>query len=271
MKHKQNLHTHSTYCDGVHTLREMVEFAIEKNFDSLGFSEHSYMHFAPERSISLDKVEDYKKEIRSLKEEYKERIKIFCGLEVEMYSETDLSGYDYLIGDSHFLCIAGEYIGFDRPPETVRHIIDTYFGGDGMKYALEYWRALATLPERGNFDIIGHFDLVAKHRDSITFFDEDDPRYKAAALEAMDAMSGKIPFFEVNVGVISRGYRKLPYPSLFLLKEFEKRGFGAVISSDCHNGEKLDIGFDLARELLSECGFKERYVLTEKGFEAVEI
>jgi histidinol-phosphatase (PHP family) len=140
-----------------------------------------------------------------------------------------------------------------------------------MNFALYYWRDLASLPEHGKFDIIGHIDIVTKHLEREKLFDTEDSRYKMAALEAIDALKGKIPFFEVNTGVIARGYRSTPYPSEFLLKELRAAGFGAVITSDCHNGEMLDAGFDMARELLKECGFKERYILTDNGFESTEI
>ena len=43
---KQNLHTHTIYCDGINTPEELVEAAIAKGFDSIGFSGHSYMSYA---------------------------------------------------------------------------------------------------------------------------------------------------------------------------------------------------------------------------------
>ena len=103
------------------------------------------------------------------------------------------------------------------------------------------------------------------------FFDEDSKEYKDAALSAVDALKGKIPFFEVNTGAIARGYRKTSYPAPFILKELKKQGFGAIISSDCHNSEFLDHRFDDAAELLRECGFTERYILTKKGFVPVSL
>ena len=36
-----NLHTHSTFSDGKNTPEEIVLSAIEKNFLSIGFSDHS--------------------------------------------------------------------------------------------------------------------------------------------------------------------------------------------------------------------------------------
>ena len=271
MKYLQNLHTHSTYCDGKDTPEEIILAAIAKGHFSVGFSGHSYMHFSKGISMSPERTEQYKKEIRALAEKYKDRIDVFCGIECEMYSEIDLSGYDYLIGSVHYFKLGETYVGFDRSQEAVREIIDTHFGGDGMKYAKEYYSTISRLPEYGNFDIIGHYDLVTKHSDNVKFFDEDSKEYKDAALSAIHALKGKIPFFEVNTGAIARGYRKTPYPAPFLVKEFKRLGFGAVISSDCHNSEFLDHRFDDAAELLKECGFTERYVLTKNGFEAVSL
>ena len=96
-------------------------------------------------------------------------------------------------------------------------------------------------------------------------------RSLSAALEAAHALAGKIPFFEVNTGAIARGYRTTPYPSLFLMKELKRLGFGAVISSDCHDRRYLDCAFDAAAESVRACGFTERYILTASGFTAVAL
>ena len=56
-----------------------------------------------------------------------------------------------------------------------------------------------------------------------------------------------------------------------IMKEFKDQGFGAMISSDCHKADFLDIYFDQALDMLEACGFKERYVLTKEGFKAVPL
>ena len=40
MTEKQNLHTHSSYCDGKDTPEELVLYAISAGFSSIGFSGH---------------------------------------------------------------------------------------------------------------------------------------------------------------------------------------------------------------------------------------
>ena len=72
----QNLHTHTTHCDGADTPEEMVIAALSKGFDSIGFSGHSYMKYS-EYLGDIDKTDEYKKEILELKERYKDCIKIY--------------------------------------------------------------------------------------------------------------------------------------------------------------------------------------------------
>lgn len=267
----QNLHTHTCYCDGADTPEEIIISAMDKGFESIGFSGHSFMIHSPMFVKLGDRTEEYKKEVVRLREKYKDQMKIYLGLEVEMLSNADLVGYDYLIGSVHYLKIGEEYVGFDRNEEAVEKVINTYFGGNGMKYAKAYYETLAQLPQYGNFDIIGHFDLVTKHSDNRMFFDISSKEYTNAAIEAAEALAGKIPLFELNTGAIARGYRKSPYPSITLIKELKRLGFGAVITSDCHNKAMLDCNFDEAAELLKECGYKEKHVLTDCGFTAVSL
>ena len=267
----QNLHTHTTYCDGVDTPEQMILSAMEKGFDSIGFSGHSYMFYSNYVQMTPEKTEKYKAEIAFLKEKYREKIDVFCGLEYDMYSAIDQSGYDYLIGSVHYLKIGNGYVGFDRSSDEVRRVINTYFDGNGMAYAQAYYQALAELPSYGKFDIVGHFDLICKHSDRVKFFDEDSSEYKNAVLEAADALRGRISFFEVNTGAIARGYRTAPYPTVFIIKELQRMGFGACITSDCHNAKHLDCGFNEATAILKACGFREKFILTERGFLGVPL
>jgi len=271
MKELQNLHTHTNYCDGIDTPEQVIKTAIVKGFTSIGFSGHSYMHYSPGHSMSIDGTEEYKKEILALKEKYKGKFDVFLGLEFDMYSEIDMSGYEYMIGSLHYLKMGNEYIGFDRGVQEVQSVIDNYFGGDGMAFSKEYFRQFAELPKYGNFDIIGHIDIHTKNIEKVKFFDVESKEYLDSVITCLDAFKGKIPFFEVNTGAISRGYRTTPYPTANILKELKRMGFGAIISSDCHDAKYLDMAFDDARGLLLSCGFKEQYILTNDAFKEISL
>ncbi|MBQ8358327.1 MAG: histidinol-phosphatase HisJ family protein [Oscillospiraceae bacterium] len=270
MKHKQNLHMHTTYADGKDKPEALVQEAIARGFDSIGFSEHSYMYFSdfPDQMTIAD-TENYKKEIRALKAKYKGVIDIFCGMELERYSEVPTDGLDYLIGSVHYLDFDGEILGFDDGlPETLAYV-ESHFGGDGLAFAKKYFQTVATLPQKAKIDILGHFDLETKNNEKGRFIDVSAKEYLDAGYEAIHAIKGEIPLFEVNTGAIARGYRTSPYPQMEFLKEFNRCGFGVVITSDCHNKNFIDCFYEEAEMLIAEAGFRSKWILTDDGFREI--
>lgn len=272
MNNKQNLHTHTTYADGKDTPEEIVLTAIEKGFDSVGFSEHTYMPFSSyPYQMRIEDMPRFRDEIHRLKEKYRDKIDIFCGLEYEMYSDVPTDGFDYMIGSVHYLNVDGNIVGFDTDLPKTLAFVDTHFNGDAMAFAKLYFETVAKLPQKAKFDIIGHFDLLTKNNETGKFLDTADKTYLSYGYEAIAALKGKIPFFEVNTGAISRGYRTSPYPQMQFLKAFERQGFGAVITSDCHDRNFLDCYYDASVLLLREAGFKTRFILTDNGFTEVAL
>jgi histidinol-phosphatase (PHP family) len=271
MGYKQCLHTHSNLCDGKDSLEEMVQTAIEKGFDSIGFSGHSFMDIYAEFSMNEEKIAQYKAEIARLQQVYGDRIRIFCGLEKDNYTTVSTAGFDYLIGSVHVVKHEKELLFIDWSAERTRETIETIFDGDGIAYAKCYFDAVADLPNHGSFDILGHFDIISKNVELADLFDMEAPEYIDAAVQALETLRPHIPIFEVNTGAIARGYRTSPYPSRTLLKIMKEMDFRAVISSDCHDATKLTCGFDMAKDLLKECGFREHYILTDSGFVPVEL
>ena len=267
----QNIHTHTTYCDGKDAPEQIIQTALKKGFGGIGFSGHANAFYSHECCMTLAGTEEYKKEINRLKQKYKGVIDVFLGIEYDTYCNVDTAGYDYLIGAMHYLKMGDEYVNFDTNVEGVVSLIDNFFGGNGMAFAKEYYSQIACLPAYGKFDVIAHFDVITKHIENRKFFDIESKEYLSYALSAMDALRGKIPYFEVNTGAMARGYRTAPYPYKNLLREFKAMGFGAIISSDCHNAEYLDYGFGDAKKLLAENGFNEYYILTDAGFCAVPL
>jgi len=272
MGYKQCLHTHSILCDGKDTLEEMVQTAIEKGFDSIGFSGHSFMDIYAEFSMSEETVAKYKAEIARLQKTYGDQIRIYCGLEKDNYTTLSTEGYDYLIGSVHVVEHPQGLLFIDWTAERTRENIEKIFDGDGIAYAKHYFQAVADLPNYGSFDILGHFDLLTKFNEKEPdLFDTQNPEYRAAAIAAAEALVGKVKYFEVNTGAIGRGYRTTPYPDPFIIWEMKRLGFGAIISSDCHDRNFLDCGYEDAKRLLKDAGFTEHYVLMDEGFVAIPL
>ena len=268
MKNKQNLHTHTTFADGKDTPEELILEAIRRGFQGIGFSEHTYTPYSTyPNQMTEEKMPAYREQIAGLKEKYKGQIDIFCGLEYEFTSQVPAQGYDYLIGSVHYLQVADGMRTFDRGLEEAGLYIRNYFDGSGMAFAKAYFETVARLPEKGDFDIIGHFDLLAKHNEKGRFFDTRDKAYLELGYEAIAALRGKIPFFELNTGAVGRGHATTPFPNLAFIEEFRRQGFGVVITSDCHDKNQMDFYFREAEQLLLAAGYRSHWILTESGFE----
>ena len=268
----QNLHTHTTYVDGLLTAEEMILAAIEKGCDSIGFSEHSYVMFDEHYSMPPEMTKKYINELKELKSKYKNKIEIFIGLELDYYSTwRPDEGLDYIIGTAHYLKVKDDsgndkYVTVDAGADRQIEIVETHFNGDFYSMSEAYFSEISEIAEKTNADIIGHFDLITKYNFNNNMFDEKHPRFLKAAFGAMDAILPSCKIFEVNTGAMYRLKKPEPYPSKHLLKELYKRGGEVIISSDSHDGKSLCYAFDEMRQLLRSCGFKYQKRLTKSGF-----
>ena len=267
----QNLHSHTTYCDGDLPPEALIKAALKKGCRSLGFSEHSYIDFDTYYSMDLDRTSEYVHEVNSLKEKYKGEIEIFLGLERDYLTESAPDGLDFVIGTVHYVNKGGEYVSVDAGAKHQNRMVKTYFGGDYYEMAEDYFAVVAGIIKKTKADIVGHFDLAAKYNFSGSLFDEMHPRYVNAALGAMEEILKDCNIFEVNTGAMYRFNKPEPYPSVFLLKELRKRGGEVIMSSDSHDAQSLCFKFHEMHELLKSCGFKHIKRLTENGFIDVEL
>lgn len=261
----QNLHTHSTFCDGKDTPHDIVKRAAELGMTAIGFSSHSFTEF--DLSYCMKDEQKYISECRSLKDEYTGVTDVFCGLELDYYSPIPAYDYDYVIGSVHYINVGGDYIPVDESPEILQAAAERYFGGDMQKLCELYYETAASVFKKTQCDIIGHFDLITKFcEQNPKLIDTESIQYKHAVFSALDELIKSDSVFEVNTGAMARGLRTLPYPSSECLKRIKEKGGRIILTSDCHAKEKLLFGFEEAKNALKEFGFKEQMYFDGKAF-----
>ncbi len=248
-----DFHVHTTFCDGAHTPRQMVEAAIEKGMDAIGFSAHAYTFFDESYCLKKTEISRYCAEISALRAEYKGKIRVSLGIEQDLYSAEPTEGYDYVIGSVHYLYKDGAYFSIDSSPEGFRALGKAY-GGDFYALCEDYYRAVASLKSMKNLTFIGHLDLVSKFNETYGFFDETHPRYIAAWQSAIDALLPLGKPFEVNTGAMARGYKTVPYPSLPMLSYIKEKGGRVLLSGDTHRKDALCFAFDTWEPALKDMG-----------------
>ena len=261
-----NYHTHTVFCDGADTPREMIEAALALGFDVLGFSGH----------VDLDPVLDldvYCREIRALAAEYGPRIEVLCGGEVDrLYPDKSALQLDYIIGSNHHL--TGDLdrpMAVDHSEQVLLQLLNDGFAGDVYRMTRAYFENVAKVYRETRCHFVGHFDLITKYNGRLHLIDEADPRYLDPAFDAMDRLiSEGMRWFEINTRMAATGRI---YPSERLLRHLRQRGGEILISSDAHAANELDRGFDAAKALALRCGFDHANALTMRSgrLEYVEI
>ena len=262
--YKTDLHMHTIYCDGNDTPEQMVRSAIEKGMECIGFSGHSYVEFDAQCGMNEKNAALYFNEIRQLKVKYKDRIRIYCGIERDDCSERNAYVYDYVIGSVHYLrkpicevrksVLSGfkhddsfVYVSVDDTPEELYLGVKELFDNDYIAAAENYFDALSDVVEKTGADIIGHFDLISKFNERFKFFDEKHSGYAAAWQHAADRLITQDRVFEINTGGMSRGWRSAPYPSPYIIDYIKDRGGRFILSSDSHSAENIAFGFETIR------------------------
>lgn len=246
---RSNFHTHTTYCDGKHTPEEMVISAINNNMHAIGFSTHSYTSIDLSYCIRKEKIAAYQQEINALKEKYKDKINIYCGSELDVFSDMDRDGFDYFLGAVHYIEKDGSYLTVDGSAKEQTEDAAKYFGGDMLAYCEAYYETVKKIADMKEVGFIAHFDLVTKFNENYELFDEKDPRYiKAWQDAALHLIKMGIPF-EINTGAISRGARKTPYPRREIADFIVANSGRFIMTSDCHHKDWLLCAFDEADKI----------------------
>ena len=233
MTHR-DFHIHTIFSDGKCTPEELVLLALEKGMTHIGFSDHSYTPFDDDYCMTPANEGDYQAEIQRLKEKYAGKIEIFCGIEQDYYSAKAREGYDYKIGSVHYVKAGEEYLSVDKSAADLRAAIDKHFCGDPIAFDEEYFKTVGNVLAVTEADIVGHFDLLTKFNEKDPLIDEGDPRYIKAWQEAVDKLIPYGKYFEINTGVIARGYKSAPYPAAPIIEYIKAKGGKFILSSDSH-------------------------------------
>jgi len=262
-----NLHTHTTFCDGKNTPEEVVLSAIEKGFDSIGFSGHGYTDF--DLSYCINDIDGYKASVNSLKEKYKDKIQIYLGVEEDVFCPCKREDFEYVIASSHYIYLDGAYYPIDGSADDFKKCMEL-FNGDVVAFADSYYKALSARINPKNHDIVGHFDLITKYDEPDMKFLSNEKYFETAEKYLKEILKNDI-LFEVNTGAIVRGLRTMPYPHERHLHTIKKSGGRVIITSDCHRREFLDGYFEETKALLRDVGFTHTYALYNNEFTKVSI
>ncbi len=163
--------------------------------------------------MPASRLDDYIAECRALRDEYRGRLDILCGIEQDYFGGRADSIHDYVIGSVHYLPAGDVPLAIDEGADELASLTERYYGGDILSAAECYFSLVAEVGTVTGAGIVGHFDLITKYIERGIALDTSSPRYRSAWQRAADRLLSEGLIFEINTGAVSRGYRSSPYPS----------------------------------------------------------
>ncbi len=219
-----DLHTHTLYSHGVGTPRQNVLAAIDKGLESICVSEHGPGHFS--FGVRGKKLERLNAELTSLRGEFKDKIEVLCGLELNVmgFGASDCPANR----DDYDVIILGYHKSVPPFNSHARHIwAESLLGiaGDPHKNA----EGILLAAEKCRANIISHPGLYLKV----------DIPYMANCCRQLGIL------MEVNSSRVTMSRDELT--------TVRDAGCGLIIGSDAHSPERVG-DFALASTAVSEAG-----------------
>ncbi len=255
-----HLHTRSSHDSEADPLK-IAESAFSKGLYGFCFTDHINIGVEGEKFLNpaYSLHDDY---LNLLKDPFVRNIpdhenRILLGLEVgesirnpeavaKMISDLPL---DMVLGSVHKIYIDGEDFCFsdhlfrELPPDFVRRVVKIYYE-DVLETA-----------EKSDIDVVAHLNLINRYELDFTKRDLFDPELGHVIRDILAVIIERDLALEINA---SRYKFDFFMPGLDVFKEYKKMGGRLVtLGSDAHSPENLGQGFEKAREILLEAGFKD--------------
>lgn len=222
MVKRHNLHTHTTYSDGILEPEKLIELTISKKLKILGISDHAFSRKLSEDHQITNRLEQYLEHLTRLKKASK-------GLDLKIGIEIDVSRH-YGINPSELpfkILNRFDYILFEYI-----HTMFESWGEVGFRNISEIFsiRDKLKIPMG-----LAHYDL------------ESHFGYNPESLERIEEMAKNNVFIEINQSEINQGRGRntrnnVDYYELFsqeLIARLKRYNVKFVIGTDSHNGSSL--------------------------------
>lgn len=270
-------HTHTTFSDGKNSVEEMLNRAVELEWDEIGISDHLIVHKNIRNSRSWyrwqtephiyhsDFAETYEtfarrsEYIRKAAENYPLKVRI--GAEVdffsypgwdeafsELYRKLDM---DYCISGNHFLFM-------DDGCENIIDVKDIeLLPLNFQKKALSrHFKTIGQAAASGFFAFIAHLDYARK---AVICQKGDFAEEKSEMIKILASNN-------VATELSTKGLRKGGdfFPDNEMLKEIIACNIKLVISDDAHRIHELGFEFDKAERILADLNYHNRWSFVKK-------
>ena len=262
-----NYHFHDgRSSDGAGSLPEHCAAAVTAGVHEICVTNHAEV-MGPDGSWQAD-LDEMRHRFLSIAEsvhEARERfpgLSIRLGIELEYRPEwtdtfdrlTDEVPFDFVLGSVHI--VDGLNISGGRHR-------DRFFEGRSQDQAYDrYFRELDAMVEWGGFDVVSHFDLIARYG-HLHYGPYDPARYRTVIQPVLEKMASRGLGIEINTsGVLGPG---VPYPASEILVWAREAGVPALtLGTDSHRPDMFASGLVEGVMLARSAGWAELTLYEER-------
>lgn len=255
-------HSHTPLCKHAHgEPEEYAEVALARGLKGLIITCHNPMPGGFSASVRMDPDQfgEYVAMVARAREAYAGRLDVCLGIEADYFegyeswveNQLQTAEFHYVLGSVH------PQIGEYR---------DRYHTDDPIAAQQIYFGLLAKSAETRLFDCIAHPDLI-KNMVSEAWQPHiimDDIRH------ALDRIAETGVAMELNTsGLYKRIEEMNPFPGM--LVEMRKREIPVVLGADAHMPRRVADDYEIALDVLQDCGFTEINVFQHRKRRAIAI
>lgn len=261
-------HIHSSFSEDCETdINDIIASAKSKGLSSICITDHYDMDFPvlkEDPNIRFDlNLPEYIKALQHLRDNLSPDFDLRIGIELGTMPYTleklthyvkDNPYFDFIISSTHIVDDMDPYYPSFYEGRDIKDAYRRYF--EDELYAVTNFES---------YDVYGHLDYILRYgRDPENPFNPKD--FMEIFQEIFKQIISKGKGIEINTGGLYKGLNNT-HPCKEYLKLYKELG-GEIITvgSDAHTPDKVGYGFDIAKDLLLECGFS--YYCTFKNRKA---
>ncbi len=253
-----DMHNHSRHShDGHSDIGALCEKAFELGLGGFAVTDHFDNEWV-DRPNTYTRVVDSFKEASAYAERYRDRLDIFCGVEVgeALWDPTTaekmigMCDFDVVLGSIHFVRCKGH--------ETPYSLIDfsKISEADTLDFARQYFDELLTLSETQDYDILSHLTCPFRYLNGKYGYSLTPDMYESVIERILKAVISRGKALEVNTSCIGSAYDELMPDRSVLERYYALGGRAVTIGSDSHVVENFGKGLENARRVLKSVGFE---------------
>ncbi len=241
-------HSHTPLCR--HAVGEPEDYAAvaeQRGLRGIIITCHNPMPngFSSRVRMKVDEFDEYVNMVTRASEAWAGRIDVRLGLEADYFV-----GYEGWLerqlgsADFHFV------LGSVHP--HISEFKQQYWSDDLAEVQRTYFRLLADAAETGLFDSLAHPDLIKNATANVW---QPEAIMDDICL-SLDRIAATGVAMELNTSGVNKVIPEMnPFPAM--LTEMSCRGIPVTLGADAHEPGRVGDGFDVALELLAECGYCE--------------